>query len=167
MSDASCEDKENTLLPPSFPSSNNTSSQTAGDRNQSCDCPVTSEQSHEKPSAKSKVMLTPCWKLTVKEALDLQVPDAEAEHRQLVQPGPHLLGEGQQAGELVQLPVEPVSVAFGGVGLGSIGRRRFGAVGTKTISIYGNTEESKHRGKLAHLVLAPLPLAASEYKAGR
>lgn len=53
--------------------------------------------------------------LTVEEALDLQVPDAEAEHGQLVQPRPDLLGEGQQAGELVQLAVEPVSVAFGGV----------------------------------------------------
>lgn len=91
-------------------------------------------------------------KLTVKEALDLQVPDAEAEHGQLVQPGPDLLGEGQQAGELVQLPIEPVSVAFGGVGLGSIGRRWLGAVGTKIISIYSNTEESKHQGKLVHLV---------------
>ncbi len=65
--------------------------------------------------------------LTVEEALDLQVSDAEAEHGQLVQPSPDLLGEGQQAGELVQLAVEPVSVAFGRVGLGAIGRWWFGA----------------------------------------
>lgn len=101
-----------------------------------------------------------CWKLTVKEALDLQVPDAEAQHGQLVQPGPDLLCEGQQAGELVQLPVEPVSVAFGGVGLGAIGRRRFGAVGTKIISIYRNIGARRRTWSW-------LPPAASEYKAGR
>lgn len=57
----------------------------------------------------------PVWTLTIEEALDLQVADAEAQHGQLVQPRPDLLGEGQQAGELVQLAVETVSVAFGGV----------------------------------------------------
>lgn len=71
-------------------------------------------------------------KLTVEEALDLQVSDAQAEHGELVQAGPDLLGEGQQAGELVQLPVEPVSVAFGRVGLDAIGRRWFWAGGSKT-----------------------------------
>ncbi len=68
--------------------------------------------------------------LTIEETLDLQVPDAEAEHGQLVQPSSDLLGEGQQAGELVQLAVEPVSVAFGGVGLGAIRRWWFGAADT-------------------------------------
>lgn len=72
------------------------------------------------------------WALTVKEALDLQVADAEAEHGQLVQPSPDLLGEGQQAGELVQLAVQAVAVAFGRVGLGAIGRWRFGAVDADT-----------------------------------
>lgn len=60
-------------------------------------------------------------------ALHFQVPDAEAEHRQLVQPSPDVLREGQQAGELVQLAVEPVAVAFGWVGLDAIRRRWFGA----------------------------------------
>lgn len=67
--------------------------------------------------------------LTIEEALDLQVSDAEAQHGQLVQARPDLLGEGQQAGELVQLTVEPVSVALGRVGLDAIGRRWFGADG--------------------------------------
>lgn len=70
-------------------------------------------------------------RLTVEVALDLQVPNAEAEDGQLVQPGPHLLCEGQQAGELVQLAVEPVAMAFGWVGLGALGRWRFGPVHTK------------------------------------
>lgn len=65
--------------------------------------------------------------LTVEEAFHLQVADAEAEHRQLVQSSPDLLGEGQQAGELVQLAVEAVAVAFGWVGLDAIGARLFGA----------------------------------------
>lgn len=67
--------------------------------------------------------------LTIEEALDLKVSDTEAQHGQLVQARPDLLGEGQQAGQLVQLPVEPVSVALGGVGLDAIGRRWFGADG--------------------------------------
>lgn len=79
-------------------------------------------------------------KLTVEEALDLQVSDAQAEHGELVQAGPDLLGEGQQAGELVQLPVEPVSVAFGRVGLDAIGRRRFRAGWSKTSSQNTETE---------------------------
>lgn len=59
--------------------------------------------------------VAPVWTLTIEKALDLQVADAEAQHGQLVQPRPDLLGEGQQAGELVQLAVETVSVTFGGV----------------------------------------------------
>lgn len=66
--------------------------------------------------------------LTIEEAFHLQIADAEAKHRQLVQSSPDLLGEGQQAGELVQLAVEAVAVAFGWVGLGAIGGRLFGAV---------------------------------------
>lgn len=74
-----------------------------------------------------KYQTFPVSTLTVEEALHLQVPNAEAEHGQLIQPSPDFLCEGQQAGELVQLAVEPVSVAFGGVGLGAIGRWWFGA----------------------------------------
>lgn len=70
--------------------------------------------------------ITSC-KLTAKEAFDLEVADAEAQHRQLVQPRSHLLAEGQQAGQLVQFAVEPVAVPLRRVGLGAIRRRRFGA----------------------------------------
>lgn len=86
--------------------------------------------------------------LTIEEALDLQVSDAQAEHGELVQAGPDLLGEGQQAGELVQLPVEPVSVAFGRVGLDAIGRRRFGAGGAERASQKTDREQrSAQRSK--------------------
>lgn len=69
--------------------------------------------------------------LTVKEALDLQVSHAEAQHRQLVQPSADLLGERQQAGQLVQLSVQTVPVAFGRVGLGAVGRGRLGPADTQ------------------------------------
>lgn len=69
--------------------------------------------------------------LTVKEALDLQVSHAQAEHGQFVQAAADLLSKGQQAGELVQLPVETVSVALGRVGLDAIGSRRFWAGETR------------------------------------
>lgn len=67
--------------------------------------------------------------LTIEEALDLQVSNTEAKHGQFVQARPDLLSEGQQAGELVEFTVEPVSVALGGVGLDAIGRRWFGPGG--------------------------------------
>lgn len=88
-------------------------------------------------------------RLTFEEALDLQVADAEAEDRQLVEPSPDLLGEGQQAGELVQLAVEPVAVAFGRVGLGAIGRWRFGAADTrKMTSLKHSNTGQKYRLKI-------------------
>lgn len=54
---------------------------------------------------------------TFEVALDPQVPHAEAEDRQLVQPGAHLLWKGQEVHEPVELPIQPVPVALGGVGL--------------------------------------------------
>lgn len=57
-------------------------------------------------------------------ALDLEVSHAEPQHRQLVQATSDLLGEGQHAGEAVQLHIEAVPVAFGRVGLHG---RRLGA----------------------------------------
>lgn len=74
--------------------------------------------------------------LTVEEALHLQVSHAEAQHRQLVQPVPDLLAEGQQAGELVQLPIKAVAVAFGRVGLGAFRRWGFGAAGAESKICY-------------------------------
>lgn len=55
--------------------------------------------------------------LTLEAALGLQVAHTEAEHRQLVQAAPDLLGERQQAGQVIQLHVQAVAVAFGRVGL--------------------------------------------------
>lgn len=54
---------------------------------------------------------------TLEEALHAEVADAETQHRELVQLGDHVGGEGQQAGQVVQLGVEPVSVPLGGVRL--------------------------------------------------
>ena len=49
--------------------------------------------------------------------LDLEVSHTEPEHRQFVQATSDLLGEGQQAGQTVQLYVQTVPVAFGRIGL--------------------------------------------------
>lgn len=62
---------------------------------------------------------------TREEALCPQVADAETQDGQLVQAGDDILGEGQQAGQAVQLRVQAVAVALGRVGLSAFGRRRF------------------------------------------
>lgn len=54
---------------------------------------------------------------TLEAALGLQVAHTEAKHRQLVQAAPDLLGERQQTGQMLQLHVQAVSVAFGRIGL--------------------------------------------------
>lgn len=54
---------------------------------------------------------------TLEAALGLQVAHTEAKHRQLVQAAPDLLGERQQTGQVIQLHVQAVPVAFGRVGL--------------------------------------------------
>lgn len=129
MSEASCEKNENTsFLLPAVTSH-----------------PLTQKKNKQKLQEMSTER---SWEssfstLTVEEAFDLQVADAEAEHGQLVQPRPDLLGEGQQAGELVQLTVEPVSVAFGRVRLGAIGRRWFGSAGTERRFKYRNKDAFK------------------------
>lgn len=65
---------------------------------------------------------------TLEEALDAEVGDGQTQHRQLVQLGDDVRGERQQAGQPVQLGVEPVSVPLGRVGL-LVGRRRLPAGG--------------------------------------
>lgn len=55
--------------------------------------------------------------LTFKEVFDAQVPHAEAQDGQLVEPGAHVLGERQQVHQPVQLPVQPIPVALRRVGL--------------------------------------------------
>lgn len=54
---------------------------------------------------------------TLEEALHPQVADAEPQHRQLVQFGDGVWREGQQAGQVIQLRIEPVPVPLGRVGL--------------------------------------------------
>lgn len=61
---------------------------------------------------------------TLEEALDAQVADTQAQHGQLVQFGDDIGGEGQQAGQPIQLCVQPVPVPLGRVGL-LVGRGRF------------------------------------------
>lgn len=61
-------------------------------------------------------------KLTGEEILGSQVADAQAEDGEFVQTGGDLFRERQQAGQPLQLPIQTVSVPFGRVGLGPIGR---------------------------------------------
>lgn len=65
---------------------------------------------------------------TLEETLDTEVGDGEAQHWQLVQLGDDVRRERQQAGQPVQLGVEPVPVPLGRVGL-LVGRRRLPAGG--------------------------------------
>lgn len=60
---------------------------------------------------------------TGEEVLGSKVADAQAEDGEFVQSGRDLLGERQQAGQTLQLPVQPVSMPFGRVGLGPFSRR--------------------------------------------
>ena len=60
----------------------------------------------------------PSSRFTREEVLGPEVADTEAEDGELVQTGGDLLGERQQAGQALQLPVQPVSMPFGRVGLG-------------------------------------------------
>lgn len=59
---------------------------------------------------------------TREEVLGSQVADTQAEDGEFVQTGGDLLRERQQAGQPLQLPVQPVSVPFGRVGLGPFSR---------------------------------------------
>lgn len=58
---------------------------------------------------------------TREEVLGAEEADAEPQDGQFVQAGDDIFGEGQQAGEPVQLGIQPVAVAFGRVGLGAFG----------------------------------------------
>ncbi len=58
------------------------------------------------------------FKFTREEVLGSQVADTQAEDGEFVQTGGDLLGKRQQAGQPLQLPVQPVSMPFGRVGLG-------------------------------------------------
>lgn len=69
-------------------------------------------------------MLGPAVPLTAAEALGAEVAGAEAQDRELVQPGHHLLGEGQQPGQPLQLPVQPLPVPLGRIGAAAFGRPR-------------------------------------------
>lgn len=60
---------------------------------------------------------------TLEETLDAEVGHGEAQHGQLVQLGDDVRGERQQAGQPVQLGVQPVSVPLGRVGF-LVGRGR-------------------------------------------
>lgn len=60
---------------------------------------------------------------TLEEALDAEVGHCKAQYRQFVQLGDDIWGERQQAGQAVQLRVQPVPVALGRVGF-LIGRGR-------------------------------------------
>lgn len=55
---------------------------------------------------------------TGEEVLGSQVADTQAQDGEFVQTGGDLLGERQQAGQALQLPVQPVPMPFGRVGLG-------------------------------------------------
>lgn len=57
--------------------------------------------------------------LTMEVTLDLEVSHTEPEHRQFVQTTSDLLWERQQAGQMVQLCIQAVPVAFGWIGLPS------------------------------------------------
>lgn len=59
----------------------------------------------------------------MEETLDAEVGNCKAQHGQLVQLGDDIRGEWQQAGQPVQLSIQPVSVPLGRVGF-LIGSRR-------------------------------------------
>lgn len=61
---------------------------------------------------------------TLKEALDTEVGHCETQDRQFVQLGDDIWGERQQAGQPVQLSVQPVPVPLGWVGF-LVGRDGF------------------------------------------
>lgn len=61
---------------------------------------------------------------TLEEALDAEVGHCEAQDRQFVQLGDDIWGERQQAGQPVQLSVQPVPVPLGRVGF-LVGRGGF------------------------------------------
>lgn len=62
---------------------------------------------------------------TREEALGAEEADTKPQDGQFVQAGDDIFGEGQQAGEPVQLRVQAVAVAFGWVGLGAFSWCRF------------------------------------------
>lgn len=61
--------------------------------------------------------------LTREEVLGSQVADTQAEDGEFVQSASDFFWERQQAGQTLQLPIQPVSVPFGRVGLGAFGWR--------------------------------------------
>lgn len=67
------------------------------------------------------------WILTHQVALHLQVSDSQSEDGEFIKPGAHIFREGQQASQLVQLLVEPVSMPLGWVGLHTLRGWWFGA----------------------------------------
>lgn len=70
------------------------------------------------PSSNDSVHIFLTRKFTREEVLGSQVADTQAEDGEFVQTGGDLLRERQQAGQPLQLPVQPVSMPFGRVGLG-------------------------------------------------
>lgn len=79
-------------------------------------------KSHTPPPAIT-IQISSFLTFTLEETLDAEVGNCKAQHRQLVQLGDDIRGERQQAGQPVQLSIQPVSVPLGRVGF-LIGRRR-------------------------------------------
>lgn len=83
---------------------------------------------------------------TREEVLGSQVADAQAEDGQFVQSCGNFFWERQQAGQTLQLAVQPVSVPLGRVGLGAFGRRLLhpGEHGTERANQSGRSKNSTH-----------------------
>lgn len=79
-------------------------------------------------------------KFTREEVLGSQVADTQAQDGEFVQSGGDLLRERQQAGQTLQLPVQPVSVPFGRVGLCSFSWRL----------LHPNKHETERKRQVTH-----------------
>lgn len=85
---------------------------------------------------------TSVTQFTGEEVLGSQVADTQAEDGEFVQSGGHLLWEREQAGQALQLPVQPVSMPFGRVGFGAFRRRLLHP--DKHLSHEENESKNKH-----------------------
>lgn len=83
---------------------------------------------------------------TRKEVLGSQVADAQAEDGQFVQSCGDFFWKRQQAGQTLQLAVQPVSVPLGRVGLGAFGWWLLhpGEHGTERTNQSGRSKNSTH-----------------------
>lgn len=85
--------------------------------------------------------------LTREEVLGSQVANAQAEDGEFVQSGGDFFWKRQQAGQTLQLPVQPVSVPLGRVGLGTFGWRLLypDEHGTERTNKSGRSKNSIHK----------------------